>query len=88
MCTCSDCARALSDLKDCLDFCSTSWVALFCHLGGPALLLQARAPASHTSHILLRIHLQGLKPCVRVALGNRVLCVLEFVFLREREGLA
>ena len=34
-------ARALADLKDCLDFCSTSWIALFCRLGGPALLLQA-----------------------------------------------
>jgi hypothetical protein len=48
-------ARALSDLKDCLDFCSTSWVALFCALGGPALLLQARAAQTHTSRMLQRI---------------------------------
>ena len=32
--------RTLMDLKDCLDFCSTSWVQLFCRLGGAALLLQ------------------------------------------------
>ena len=32
--------RALMDLKDCLDFCSTSWVQLFCRLGGAGLLLQ------------------------------------------------
>ena len=33
-------ASMLTDLKDCLDFCSNSWVALFCRQGGPALLLQ------------------------------------------------
>ncbi|BDA46913.1 probable formin-like protein 13 at C-terminar half [Coccomyxa sp. Obi] len=33
--------RCLMDLKDCLDFCSTSWVSLFCQLGGANLLLQA-----------------------------------------------
>lgn len=32
--------RCLMDLKDCLDFCSTSWVSLFCQLGGASLLLQ------------------------------------------------
>ncbi len=32
--------RCLMDLKDCLDFCSTSWVSLFCQLGGAELLLQ------------------------------------------------
>jgi len=37
--------RTLMDLKDCLDFCSTSWVALYCRLGGAGLLLQASAPA-------------------------------------------
>ena len=36
-------ASSLADLKDCLDFCSNSWVSLFCRQGGAALLLQARA---------------------------------------------
>ena len=34
--------KTLEDLKDCLDFCSTSWTALFCRLGGAPLLLQVR----------------------------------------------
>ncbi|CAL5224111.1 g6743 [Coccomyxa viridis] len=34
-------ASMLTDLKDCLDFCSNSWVSLFCRQGGTALLLQA-----------------------------------------------
>lgn len=38
--------RCLMDLKDCLDFCSTSWVSLFCQLGGADLLLQV------TLHVL------------------------------------
>ena len=33
-------ASVLADLKDCLDFCSNSWVSLFCRQGGAALLLQ------------------------------------------------
>ncbi len=33
-------ASMLTDLKDCLDFCSNSWVSLFCRQGGTALLLQ------------------------------------------------
>ena len=33
-------ASMLADLKDCLDFCSNSWVSLFCRQGGIALLLQ------------------------------------------------
>ena len=32
--------KTLEDLKDCLDYCSTSWTALFCNLGGAPLLLQ------------------------------------------------
>ncbi|KAK9832732.1 hypothetical protein WJX81_005524 [Elliptochloris bilobata] len=34
-------ARTLEDVKDCLDFCSTAWVQLFCRLGGAPLLLEA-----------------------------------------------
>ena len=36
-------SKTLEDLKDCLDFCNTSWIALFCQLGGAELLLQVRA---------------------------------------------
>ena len=39
-------ASMLADLKDCLDFCSNSWVSLFCQLGGADLLLQV------TLHVL------------------------------------
>ena len=28
------------DLKECLDYCSTSWVGLYCRLGGAHLLLE------------------------------------------------
>ncbi|DBB05487.1 TPA: hypothetical protein ACH3X1_012444 [Trebouxia sp. C0004] len=31
----------LEDLKECLDYCSTSWVGLYCRLGGAHLLLEA-----------------------------------------------
>ncbi|KAL0049978.1 hypothetical protein WJX82_001917 [Trebouxia sp. C0006] len=31
----------LEDLKECLDYCSTSWVSLYCRLGGAHLLLEA-----------------------------------------------
>ena len=30
----------LEDLKECLDYCSTSWVGLYCRLGGAHLLLE------------------------------------------------
>ena len=30
----------LEDLKECLDYCSTSWVGLYCRLGGVHLLLE------------------------------------------------
>ncbi len=33
-------ARTLEDVKDCLDFCSTAWLQLFCRLGGAPLLLE------------------------------------------------
>ena len=46
--------RTLTDLKDCLDFCSTSWVQLFCRLGGAALLLQVLVAACcHFAQMLL-----------------------------------
>jgi len=43
--------RCLMDLKDCLDFCSTSWVSLFCQLGGATLLLQV-IPNTSAVHAL------------------------------------
>ena len=39
-------ASMLADLKDCLDFCSNSWVSLFCRQGGTALLLQVCCAAT------------------------------------------
>ena len=35
-------AQALADLKECLDFGASPWIALFARLGGADLLLQAR----------------------------------------------
>jgi len=34
----------LEDLKECLDYCSTSWVGLYCRLGGAHLLLEVNHP--------------------------------------------
>ena len=42
-------ASMLADLKDCLDFCSNSWVSLFCRQGGTALLLQVCCSATTSS---------------------------------------
>ena len=47
--------RTLMDLKDCLDFCSTSWVQLFCRLGGAALLLQV-AVCLQCCSVLAKVH--------------------------------
>lgn len=33
-------AQALADLKECLDFGASAWIALFARLGGADLLLQ------------------------------------------------
>lgn len=44
-------ASALTDLKDCLDFCSTSWVSLFCRQGSVALLLQVGSLVSYIACI-------------------------------------
>lgn len=33
-------ARALADLKECLDFGTAAWIGLFARLGGAELLLQ------------------------------------------------
>jgi len=35
-------AQALADLKECLDFGASTWIALFARLGGADLLLQVR----------------------------------------------
>ena len=45
-------AQALADLKECLDFGASSWLALFSRLGGADLLLQvpARPPVMLTQH--------------------------------------
>lgn len=32
--------ETLEDLKECLDYCSTSWLGLYCRLGGAHLLLE------------------------------------------------
>jgi hypothetical protein len=40
------------DVKDCLDFCSTSWVSLFCRLGGAELLLQVSTGCLFWQHPL------------------------------------
>lgn len=46
-------ASMLADLKDCLDFCSNSWVALFCRQGGTAVLLQVGNEPSASGYWLL-----------------------------------
>ena len=46
-------AKTLEDLKDCLDFCSTSWTALFCRLGGAPLLLQVCLRCSTSTQAML-----------------------------------
>ena len=48
-------ASMLADLKDCLDFCSNSWVSLFCRQGGTALLLQVCCSATSSDEAFLRI---------------------------------
>ena len=56
-------ASMLTDLKDCLDFCSNSWVSLFCRQGGTTLLLQVcigmpmpHAGSSRLFHSLMSIY--------------------------------
>ena len=45
-------ARTLEDVKDCLDYCSTAWLQLFCRLGGAPLLLEARLPPACSPRLL------------------------------------
>lgn len=40
----------LEDLKECLDYCSTSWVGLYCRLGGVHLLLEALRQHRDAAH--------------------------------------
>lgn len=60
--------KTLEDLKDCLDFCSTFWTAVFCRLGGIPLLLQVHASLCAASCVSVVSVLQSyccysLGPC-------------------------
>lgn len=54
----------LEDLKECLDYCSTSWVGLYCRLGGAHLLLEVGCHAVFKCAVL-----KYAVPCCAVVSG-------------------
>ncbi len=51
----------LEDLKECLDYCSTSWVGLYCRLGGAHLLLEVNHPLPIPAKLIYKLKKLSLR---------------------------